>query len=161
MHLTYFLYFVEEVIGETNILPSSLTPVNSISSYNGGSEADSFDQSPKIFGFNKSSVSNDEVIAQVDGYFLLKSQNSFVFSTKNAPVIPHNSSSVPTAFDRYANQKVPFDLSNSTSWEASYMFNNEEYSMSFTPEELLFMKFSHKISHDVDMDPCKSGMFLK
>ena len=34
---------------------------------------------------------------------------------------------------------------------------NEEYYMSFTQEELSLMRVNHKISRDIDMDPCKSG----
>ena len=102
----------------------------------------------------------DEVVGETKIPILLTPTNTISGYSNGSSSSRSSSSGIPSYTGTYVSQELPFNLSNSASWESSYLFNNEEYFMSFNSEELLSMKVNHKMSQDIDMDPCKSGRFL-
>ena len=88
---------------------------------------------------------------------ILPSQYSFFNSTK---IVVQNNTNMYSENRTYTIETLPFNTESSTDWESSFLINNQDYSMSFTPQELFTMNVNHKISQDIDMDPCKSGIIF-
>ena len=92
-----------------------------------------------------------------------KQTNKYSFNSANKHV-PHQVQTDSFIFDELFNDQDSASSAEELDpipWQSStlspYISNIDEYQMSFTTEELLTKKVNHRISQDVDMDPCKSG----
>ena len=86
--------------------------------------------------------------------------NSFVHPQHSAQNSTNNVSNAVQGL-RSIKTLSPSYSSTPTNYGSTFLSSNEPYFMSFTQQELIEMRVGHNISHDIDMDPCKSGKTME
>ena len=153
MQLVPLIFILDKTMCET------IPRLNLLTSSRNSSDDRNVDVFQSLSKLNKSSGTNIISKRSHDSIHLedimLKSQNSFFSSDKNVHFVQNS-----TKINGYhPNKKLLGNEFNSSEWESSFLFDSQDYSRSsFTPEDLFGMKVNPKISRDIDIDPCKSGI---
>ena len=151
LHLLCVMVFCDTTLLTNNTVQvvQKLNPENLISSENGSDRKHNSDNYQTI----KIGTDNlNELLALTEDSFRNTTNEGYLLSSlvdKNELYKINSSLSI--------NELLLIDTPYPTENVSFLSVENEEYYMSFTQEELSLMRVNHKISRDIDMDPCKSG----
>ena len=151
LHLLCVMVFCDTSFLANNTLQvvQHFSSENPISSEHGSNRKHNSDNYQNI---NPGTDNLKELLALTEDSFRNTSNEGFILS----PLVDKN--------DMYKingslsiNERLLIDIPYPTENVSFLSIDNEEYYMSFTQEEVSLMRVNHKISRDIDMDPCKSG----
>ena len=151
LHLLCVMVFCDTTLLANNTVQvvQKSNPGNLISSENGSDRKHNSDNYQNI---KTGTDSLNELLALTEDSFRNTTNEGYLLSSlvdKNELYKINSSLSI--------NELLLIDTPYPTENLSFLSVENEEYYMSFTQEELSLMRVNHKISRDIDMDPCKSG----
>ena len=151
LHLLCVMVFCDRSFLANNTVQvvQNFSSENLISSENGSDNKHNGDNYQNI----KTGTDNlKELLALTEDSFRNTSNEGFLLS----PLVDTNDM-YKINVSQSINELLLIDTPYPTENVSFLSIDNEEYYMSFTQEELSLMRVNHKISRDIDMDPCKSG----